>query len=396
MRIFWAWQSDTDQAVCRFLVKKALDVAIQDLAGELDERPELDHDTKDLPGMPDIVASIFAKIDAATAFVADVTTVAKTDKNKAVANPNVLMELGYAKKAISPDNIICVANTHWFDIADLPFDLRNRRGPILYSLPPDSDANARNAARNQLAKDLKNALLSILKNTPTQPSSSMLRSSRDRDPSIWLPKGSKLVHQGFHGSGQQEVTVYEGPRAYIRAAPERWKTTPTRAQLRELPEFWAPPVARDGDGGLNADGRIVYWFSEHSQLGRVAVSALQVFLEPAEAWCYFGKVYSDVNGADFLATTFVREQWRDALDNVFRFFRELQAIGPFRVEAGIVGISKLHWPNEFQRILPVVDAVRHEKSIVGWEDARSAFLAELDALLVDAYGLSIGSLKRLD
>ena len=48
-----------------------------------------------MPGSPDIVATILAKIEAAAVFVADVTPIAVSPGGKHVANPNVLIELGY-------------------------------------------------------------------------------------------------------------------------------------------------------------------------------------------------------------------------------------------------------------------------------------------------------------
>jgi hypothetical protein len=58
----------------------------------------MDNDTKDIPGIPDIANTIFDKIRAADAFVADVssagTTGAKEDKSKLLPNANVMVELG--------------------------------------------------------------------------------------------------------------------------------------------------------------------------------------------------------------------------------------------------------------------------------------------------------------
>ncbi len=64
----------------------------------------LDHDRKGVPGSPDLMQEIFAKIDDAAVVVADVTPVstipARGDeqKEKRNMNPNVAIELGYALK----------------------------------------------------------------------------------------------------------------------------------------------------------------------------------------------------------------------------------------------------------------------------------------------------------
>ena len=96
--VFWSWQSDLDGRVTRELVRSALDQAIGMISADLDEaeRPSLTSDTQGVAGTPDIVATILRKIDEAAVFVGDVTPVAVSSDGKACANPNVLIELGYA------------------------------------------------------------------------------------------------------------------------------------------------------------------------------------------------------------------------------------------------------------------------------------------------------------
>src|SRR5258708_8170627 len=154
MKIFWAWQSDTDQKVGRYLVRDALDAAIQKVkeANEIEEPAEqtrlqelhLDYDTKDLSGSPDIVAAIFNKIAAAAVFVGDVTPVGKTptkvvggkrQKTKPLMNPNVAVELGYAIGKIDLPQVLMVFNTAFRDPREFPSDLPSKPGPITYNLP---------------------------------------------------------------------------------------------------------------------------------------------------------------------------------------------------------------------------------------------------------------------
>ena len=138
MKIFWSWQSDTPAAEGRNFIKTSLSAALAQLADELEwseaERAELDHDTKNVPGLAPIADTIFEKIDNATIFVADITpTGATPDGKKKTPNPNVLIELGYALKSLGPQRVVLVANgAGGFRPEDLPFDLRHRRGPITY------------------------------------------------------------------------------------------------------------------------------------------------------------------------------------------------------------------------------------------------------------------------
>lgn len=164
--IFWSWQGDQPARVTRDLIRDALLDALEGLSTEFEEaaRPEIDHDTRGVPGTPDIVATILAKIDAAAVFVADLTPIAVTDKGKQVANPNVMIELGYAKKALGPERVVLVWNSALTSARpeDLPFDLRHRRAPIEYSLLPDADRGELRATRRRLTSRLAEAIRASL------------------------------------------------------------------------------------------------------------------------------------------------------------------------------------------------------------------------------------------
>lgn len=125
--------------------------------------PVIDRDTQNVPGAPDIGATILAKIDAAAVFVADVTLVGSTVSGKPTPNPNVLVELGYAVKGLGWSRILLVLNTAFGEPEDLPFDLRQKRA-ITYSSP--EDATERAPERRRLAKTLDSALREILQLPP--------------------------------------------------------------------------------------------------------------------------------------------------------------------------------------------------------------------------------------
>ena len=81
--VFYSWQADTARTSGKNLIENALKDAIKALKAEATvdeaERPELeiDRDTLGVAGSPPIMDTIFAKIDAARAFVADLTFVGK-------------------------------------------------------------------------------------------------------------------------------------------------------------------------------------------------------------------------------------------------------------------------------------------------------------------------------
>src|SRR5205823_4275235 len=89
--------------------------------------PSLDRDTMNVPGSPDISATIFDKIESAALFVCDVSIINKGTEHRPTPNPNVLIELGYAVRTLGWNRVICVFNGVTGKVEDLPFDLRHRR-----------------------------------------------------------------------------------------------------------------------------------------------------------------------------------------------------------------------------------------------------------------------------
>lgn len=168
--VFYAWQSDRDTKVNRYFIQEAVEKALKRITNDasLDFSLKLDHDTKDVPGMPEITTTILKKIEESHIFLADLTFVATTEaekpeeKAKYLPNPNVLFELGYAFKVLGSERIICVMNTA-FGNADLQiFDLAHRRWPVRYELKNKSQEN-KTAVKRSLSAEIESAIRSILK-----------------------------------------------------------------------------------------------------------------------------------------------------------------------------------------------------------------------------------------
>lgn len=156
MRVFWSWQSDINAKISRIFVKKVIERTLAELHEELnlEERPEIDHDTKGELGSPAIVDTIFEKISQSDLFIADVTPIADNGSKK-VMNPNVAIEVGYAISELGHRKMMSIMNTSFGDIEDLPFDLRHRRGPILYSLEESATKVDIKKEETALVKKLK-------------------------------------------------------------------------------------------------------------------------------------------------------------------------------------------------------------------------------------------------
>ncbi len=148
--VFYAWQSDRPPSRNRYFIEEAASEA----AAKLNADPacpytiRIDQDTQGVPGLCDIPATILKKIDAADAFLCDLTYIAASDRDgdnkeddiepRLCSNPNVLFELGYAFKTMEDKRLICVMNEHYGPAAKQIFDLAHRRFPIAFRLPNEA------------------------------------------------------------------------------------------------------------------------------------------------------------------------------------------------------------------------------------------------------------------
>ncbi|MGT2736613.1 hypothetical protein ACVRXS_05505 [Streptococcus orisratti] len=127
--IFFSWQSDLPNKTNRNLIENSIKLALKKMNQDSPYSliTEIDRDTKGVLGSPDIVDSILTKIDKCSLFIADISIINSNLNGKRTPNPNVLFELGYAVKCLGWDRVICVFNSDFGDVSELPFDLRNRR-----------------------------------------------------------------------------------------------------------------------------------------------------------------------------------------------------------------------------------------------------------------------------
>lgn len=171
--IFYSWQADTPTATGKNLVGRALrdaitmvnaDAAVEDADRDDENVAVLDHDTEGVSGSPPIVQIIFEKIDAAAAFVSDLTYVAERKDGRRSPNPNVLFEHGWAWRSLTWRAVISVINIAHGDPREhpLPFDLQHNKGPIFFDCPDDADLDRRKSERAKLAKALAPRLKAIL------------------------------------------------------------------------------------------------------------------------------------------------------------------------------------------------------------------------------------------
>ena len=141
--IFYSWQSDLPNVTNRGFIERALEQAIIDSTrgSQMELEPVIDRDTVGVPGTPDIAATIFSKIETADAFVADVSIINSSSPGRLTPNPNVLIELGYALKALGWERIILMFNDAFGTLEQLPFDLQRKR-VTTYTARPEAENRA--------------------------------------------------------------------------------------------------------------------------------------------------------------------------------------------------------------------------------------------------------------
>jgi hypothetical protein len=154
-KVFYSWQSNTEEKSNRYLIRDALEKAIRSLNLDL----ELDEATRGQPGSPMIFEAICQKITTCAMFVPDVTFVGRSaDGRKPIPNPNVLVEYDFALAKIGENRIVPVMNAAHGPIEELPFDLRHRPIRLTYRLAPDATSEERKRERDELAGRLASEL----------------------------------------------------------------------------------------------------------------------------------------------------------------------------------------------------------------------------------------------
>lgn len=160
-KIFYSWQSDLPSSKTRAFIRSCINEAI-DLAKDVEAiEAERDEATLRTTGSPDIVQTLFSKIDECDYFVADVSLCFTEDskREKRSPNPNVMLELGYAVKTLSWNRVLCVCNTDYGN--SFPFDFHNNRRTSFALEGKDKSAEKYRVVKRLFEdiRDLRNAPL---------------------------------------------------------------------------------------------------------------------------------------------------------------------------------------------------------------------------------------------
>lgn len=124
-KIFYSWQSDIPKN--RRFIRAFIDDAVNFINETDTIEAERDEATKGLTGSPNIIQSIYKKIESCDLFIADITTCFRgiDCEERMSPNPNVLLELGFAAKCLGWESVICFCNSDYG--SSFPFDIAQNR-----------------------------------------------------------------------------------------------------------------------------------------------------------------------------------------------------------------------------------------------------------------------------
>ena len=156
INVFYSWQSDIKKVHTE--IRKVL-AKVNSLFTDDDLELIIDNATRNTSGSPNISQSIFNKINNSDIFICDITTInSQCNCERKTANPNVLIELGYAAGILGWDRILLVFNNdNGIFLTDRPFDIHCHR-TIQFSF-----------SKNDLMDSLKMAINAILEKNPIKP-----------------------------------------------------------------------------------------------------------------------------------------------------------------------------------------------------------------------------------
>jgi hypothetical protein len=353
--VFFSWQLDRPSSDCRNFIDKALETAVRNISRDIavDEPPrdiQVDKDTKNVAGSPPIFETILEKIERAAVFVPDLTFVGTRANGDPTPNPNVLIEYGYALKAVASARIVGVMNGFYGRPTrqSLPFDLADYRFPITYNLAPDASEPERKSERDKLAKALELAIRMVLESDaylstlpkPPAPPVALYRDpafgrSRFRHPNEPIGVHVSALTK-FTGQGQpQKITLADGPPMWLRVAPKHQLSSFLKVTDLESGITKLATLPLYGGGGQSSSVRnndgfgLCAVFPNHP-----AVSVVYVFTD-GEIWAI--DTFSSQSLPDVIPLD--ESMFVNSLQQCADFLRELNINGPYRWIAGFEGVN---------------------------------------------------------
>ena len=396
--IFFSWQSDRPTREGRNFIERALEIAVTRIAEDLEvEEPlrdalQVDKDTTGVAGSPPIFQTILGKIDRASVFLADLTFCGLRPDDSPTPNPNVLIEYGWALKALGHSQLLAVMNIAYGrpTRASLPFDLASFRFPITYELPDNALEEMRQRERGQLAQKLETALRQVFESEEFK-----AKLPKTPEPTLFRRKDPMNGRARFRARGQdiglaidpitneeRPVVLGEGPAMWLRVMPmydqrRSWLSAdlkPKAVPLSTVPMMQIPTSigfvrGEDGCGyyrGFDVDANCVAYVFNTGEL------------------CI---VNSSVVGASQYVL-FEESIFFETLNQCCLFLDRLGCTRPYRWVAGMEGLHRRHLVSNSARrtIGPCLADVIEEEGTYAKDENAAGLLAPFFEKIFDKCG----------
>jgi hypothetical protein len=346
VKIFWSWQSDTPGDIGRHFVRKALEEALAQLKQEPEiEEParedlHLDHDRKGIPGSPDLAATILAKIRDASIFVADVTPIGKSESGRALLNPNVAIELGYALAHIGNEGLLMILNGAFGDRESLPFDLRHKAGPIFFNIGANAASDERKRVHRELTRTLQTAIGDCLREIQKRRPSETHEEIGSRSNVAQYFDDGEILAERPSLTNRFQLAYQRGPLLYLRLIPTRVMSRLRETEIKDIVfGINLQPLAQHVGGGAswerNRCGGITYSFIREADEGYIFTSS-QVF-HNREVW---GVDATLLAGGEYIPSVAFEEMLEAGLKHYIQLTTERLGLrSPIVVEAGAARVE---------------------------------------------------------
>ncbi|MEP3112122.1 hypothetical protein [Nisaea sp.] len=400
--VFYAWQSDRPQNINRHFIRNALDEAAQRITEDaaIDAEVLIDVDTEGEVGTPPVTETILRKIAAADIFVPDLTFVAraeadktKTEADKLIPNPNVMIEYGYALKALSLSAMMPVMNTHYGLPKELPFDMRHIRHPTQYSAAPEITKGLRRELREKLSMKLEENLRLMIQNVLSRPRTDSLfvPEKPKRSPAFFFNSQEVLVNFGH--PGEPELRFERDRAIYIRLFPT-YADQPRvgRTKAMDVAPKLKPPIHLINSPRhlINSPSGPNYWGAINLETSGNGITAFTQVFENGELWGVSEEPFDNSVAPNTIIAIRAERGFVEALENYWNVYEKvLKLRPPFKIEFGATGLknhlllvpsaefgSSGDYAGPIQR-----DSISHTYQLSSfdwpeWESALRAFLIE--------------------
>ncbi len=383
--VFYAWQSDRPQSTNRHFIRKALDEAAKRITDDtaVGVKVLIDADTEGVVGTPPVTDTILRKIAAANIFAPDLTFVAETKEGKLTPNPNVMIEYGYALRALKFEAMMPVMNTHYGPPEMLPFDMGHVRHPTQYCAPPTISDGERRAVRNQLSGKLETILRLMIQKvlSRSRTDNPFVPVEPQRPPAFFFQPQDVLVNFGY--PGEQELRFKRDRAIYLRLFPT-YADQPRvgRSRAIETAQKLKPPLRL-----INSPSNQNRWGAINLKPHGDGITAFTQIFESGELWGISEEPFLDKHT---IAAIPAEKGFAEAISNFRLIYKnDLKLLPPFTIEFGATGLAGQHllvpsveFPSTGERAGPIQrDTISHRYQVrsfdnIEWESVLRSFLIE--------------------